>query len=63
MRAEAMKELREIQGKIAEYTERRVAAEDQLKRIDIRAPSDGYRPPAQRPHDRRRDLAGRAGDD
>ena len=42
MRAEAMQELREIQGKIAEYTERRVAAEDQLKRIDIRAPSDGY---------------------
>jgi HlyD family secretion protein len=42
MRAEAMQELRDIQGKVAEYTERRVAAEDQLKRIDIRAPSDGY---------------------
>jgi HlyD family secretion protein len=42
MRAEAMQELREIQGKVAEYTERKVAAEDQLKRIDIRAPSDGY---------------------
>ena len=42
MRAEAMQELREMQSKIAEYTERRVAAEDQLKRIDIRAPSDGY---------------------
>jgi HlyD family secretion protein len=42
MRAEAMQELREMQGRIAEYTERRVAAEDQLKRIDIRAPSDGY---------------------
>ncbi len=42
MRAEAMQELREIQAKVAEYTERRVAAEDQLKRIDIRAPSDGY---------------------
>jgi HlyD family secretion protein len=42
MRAEAMQELREIQGKVAEYTERRVAAEDQLKRIDIRAPSDGF---------------------
>jgi HlyD family secretion protein len=42
MRAEAMQELRDIQGKIAEYTERRVAAEDQLKRIDIRSPSDGY---------------------
>ncbi|NIX75094.1 HlyD family type I secretion periplasmic adaptor subunit [Microvirga terricola] len=42
MRAEAMKELREMQGRVAEYTERRVAAEDQLKRIDIRSPSDGY---------------------
>lgn len=42
MRAEAMQELRDIQSKIAEYTERRVAAEDQLKRTDIRAPSDGY---------------------
>lgn len=42
MRAEAMAELREIQAKIAEYTERRVAAEDQLKRIFIRAPADGF---------------------
>ena len=42
MRAEAMQELRDIQGKVAEYTERRVAAEDQLKRVDIRAPSPGY---------------------
>jgi HlyD family secretion protein len=41
-RAEVMKELREIQGKIAELVERRVAAEDQLKRIEIRAPSAGY---------------------
>jgi type I secretion membrane fusion protein, HlyD family len=42
MRADALKELREIQGRIAEYTERRVAAEDQLKRTDIRAPSAGF---------------------
>src|SRR5215213_4032801 len=41
-RADVMKELREIQGRIAELVERRVAAEDQLKRIDIRAPSDGF---------------------
>jgi trehalose 6-phosphate phosphatase len=27
---------------VAEYTERRVAAEDQLKRVDIRSPSAGY---------------------
>ena len=42
MRAEAMQELREMQGKIAEYTERRIAAEDQLKRIDIRSPAPGF---------------------
>ena len=42
LRAEVMKELREIQAKVAELVERKVAAEDQLKRIDIRAPSDGY---------------------
>ena len=41
-RAEVMKELREIQGRLAELVERRVAAEDQLKRIDIRSPSAGY---------------------
>ncbi|KFC75907.1 Type I secretion membrane fusion protein, HlyD family [Bosea sp. LC85] len=37
-----MKELRDIQGKSAELVERRVAAEDQLKRIEIRAPSAGF---------------------
>jgi HlyD family secretion protein len=35
------KELREIDGKIGEYVERKVTAEDQLRRIDIRAPQDG----------------------
>jgi HlyD family secretion protein len=39
--SEVGKELREIEGKIGELKERRVAAEDQLKRIDIRAPQDG----------------------
>jgi len=38
---EVLKELREIEGKQGEYVERRIAAEDQLKRIDIRAPQDG----------------------
>ncbi len=42
LREEVMKELREIQGKTAELTERRVAAEDQLKRIDIKAPAAGF---------------------
>jgi len=35
------KELREIDGKIGEFVERKVTAEDQLKRIDIRSPQDG----------------------
>ena len=41
MRTEVMKDLREIQAKNAELMERRVAAEDQLKRVDIRAPQSG----------------------
>jgi HlyD family secretion protein len=41
LRSEVSTELREVQAKIAEYVERKVAAEDQLKRIDIRAPQDG----------------------
>jgi HlyD family secretion protein len=39
--SEIGKELREIEGKIGELIERKVAAEDQMKRIDIRAPQDG----------------------
>jgi HlyD family secretion protein len=41
LRSEVSKELREVQAKIAELVERKIAAEDQLKRIDIRAPQDG----------------------
>jgi HlyD family secretion protein len=41
LRSEVAKELREIQAKAAELVEKRVAAEDQLKRIDIRAPQAG----------------------
>lgn len=33
--------MREIEGRIAELAERKVAAEDQLKRVDIRAPLSG----------------------
>ena len=40
-RTEVLKGLRDAQGKIAELTERLAAAQDQLKRIDIRAPQDG----------------------
>jgi HlyD family secretion protein len=41
LRSEVAKELREVQAKLSEFIERQVAAEDQLKRIDIRAPQDG----------------------
>jgi HlyD family secretion protein len=40
-RTDVLKELRDGQGKIAELRERLVAAEDQLKRVDIRAPQSG----------------------
>lgn len=39
--SDVAKELRETDGKIGEYVERKVAAEDQLRRTDIRAPQDG----------------------
>jgi HlyD family secretion protein len=39
--SEVARELRETDAKIGEFLERQVAAEDQLKRIDIRAPIDG----------------------
>ena len=39
--SEVAKELRETDSKIGEYVERKVTAEDQLKRTDIRAPQDG----------------------
>ncbi|GLS29354.1 membrane fusion protein PrsE [Mesorhizobium albiziae] len=41
LRSEVATELREAQGKISEFVERKVAAEDQLKRIDLRSPQDG----------------------
>jgi HlyD family secretion protein len=41
MSSDVAKELRETEGKIGEFVERKVTAEDQLKRIDIRAPQDG----------------------
>ncbi|MBA1143798.1 HlyD family type I secretion periplasmic adaptor subunit [Mesorhizobium neociceri] len=41
LRSEVANDLRETQGKISEFVERKVAAEDQLKRIDLRSPQDG----------------------
>jgi HlyD family secretion protein len=40
-RTEVLKDLREVDGKIAELTDKMVAAEDQLMRVDIRAPRSG----------------------
>jgi HlyD family secretion protein len=40
-RTDVLKDLREAQGKIAELKERLTAAEDQLKRVDLRAPQAG----------------------
>src|SRR5215213_139481 len=39
--SEVARETREIDGKIGEFVERKVTAEDQLKRIEIRSPQDG----------------------
>jgi HlyD family secretion protein len=39
--SEVARELREVDGKIGEFVERKVTAEDQLKRIEIRSPQDG----------------------
>ncbi|WP_019905110.1 HlyD family type I secretion periplasmic adaptor subunit [Methylobacterium sp. 77] len=41
MRSETGKELADIRGRWSEYDEKRIAAEDQLKRIDMRAPQSG----------------------
>ncbi|MBR0873701.1 HlyD family type I secretion periplasmic adaptor subunit [Bradyrhizobium tropiciagri] len=41
MLSEVSKDLRETNDKIGEFVERKVTAEDQLRRIDIRAPQDG----------------------
>jgi HlyD family secretion protein len=41
LRTEVGKDLAEIRGRVSELSEKKVAAEDQLKRIDIRAPQTG----------------------
>lgn len=41
MRTEVIRDLRETEGRRAELTERKLAAEDQLARTDIRAPQAG----------------------
>jgi len=41
MVSDVSKDLRETNDKIGEFIERKVTAEDQLRRVDIRAPQDG----------------------
>lgn len=41
LKAEVGRELREVQAQLGEFIERRIAAEDELKRIDIVAPQSG----------------------
>lgn len=41
LRREASTELRDVDGKIADLSERRIAASDQFDRIEMRAPQDG----------------------
>ncbi|MGL4395965.1 MAG: HlyD family type I secretion periplasmic adaptor subunit, partial [Hyphomicrobium sp.] len=41
MQSESMKELREVEARLAELAERRNAAQDQLNRIEITAPRSG----------------------
>ena len=53
--SEVPKDLRETDDKIGEFVERKVTAEDQLKRVDIRAPQDGMVYAVDRAHRRRRD--------
>ncbi len=42
MRTEVAKEIGEIRAKTSELEEKRVAADDQLARIELKAPQDGY---------------------
>ncbi len=39
--SEVARESRDVDAKIGEFAERKVAAEDQLKRVEVRAPQDG----------------------
>jgi HlyD family secretion protein len=42
MRSEVGKDLADIRGKTAELVEKKAAAEDLVRRVDIRAPQDGF---------------------
>ena len=53
--SEVAKDMREVDAKYGEFVERKVTAEDQLKRIEIRAPRRRHRVRVQSSHRRRRD--------
>jgi HlyD family secretion protein len=42
LKTEVTTDLRDTQAKLGEFTERKIAAEDQLRRIDMTAPQDGW---------------------
>lgn len=42
LKAEVTSDLRDTQAQIGEFSERKIAAEDQLRRIDMIAPQDGW---------------------
>ncbi|WP_289034545.1 HlyD family type I secretion periplasmic adaptor subunit [uncultured Roseibium sp.] len=41
-RAEVLEQLQEVRSELARLAEQRIAAEDQLQRVDLRAPQTGY---------------------
>ncbi len=41
LKNEAQKDLREVEARLAELSEKRIAAQDQLNRVEIRSPIDG----------------------
>ena len=41
LQAEVMRDLRDLQGKLAELSEKKVTADDQLKRVELKAPQAG----------------------
>ena len=41
IRTDAQKDLRDVEARLGELLERRIAAQDQLRRVEIRAPIDG----------------------
>ena len=58
-RAEVLEQLQEVRSRIAQLEEQKIAAEDELTRVDILAPRNGYIHQLLGPHDRRCDRSWR----